>query len=827
MEKTSYAEVVVNNRSNQTNMTYTYGIPKDLFDRVSIGSRVMVPFGKGNKLVEGYVLSKDEGLSIQLSKVKYIQRVLDEESLLSEKLIDLCKWMREEYLCTYMDAIQCIIPTGISYKTEKKIRLCRDVSMEERGQGGFTDRQWAVMEVLCKHPNVSEDALKQLLDFDPSSTLKSLEAKNIIFIEYQLKNNVNILTEKIIRLSIKENIHEEISKLNRNAKKQKQLLEYLANHGEVEWSKLKEALDISTSTLEALTKKGLVHVETVEKRRDPYGDFPVEATGPHVLTAEQKKVVEQVVPSIMDSKYQPFLLHGVTGSGKTEVYMQIIDQVLKQSKEAIVLVPEISLTPQMIERFKGRFGNSIAVLHSKLSLGERLDEWNRIKNGEVKIAVGARSAVFAPFHNLGIIIVDEEHEHTYKSESNPKYHAVEVAEFRCKQHGAVLLLGSATPSLESYYKAEKGEYKKLVMQNRYNKNDLPSIQIVDMRTELQRGNKSVFSESLYREIKRNLENKEQTILFLNRRGYSTFISCRNCGYVAKCPHCEISLTYHKNVHYISCHYCHYKQQPPVICPKCGSKYIKYFGAGTEKIEKVTEKFFPTAKIIRLDLDTTSRKGSMERIIQDIKQGKADIIIGTQMIAKGLDFPNVTLVGVIAADMNLNLPEFRAAERTFQLITQVAGRAGRGTRMGRVIVQTYDPEHFAIQASQNHDFISFYEQEILMRKEFLYPPFSRLINITIAGTKESEVIKTANHFATALRQRMANEKIPSEETVFGPSPAPLSRIKEKYRWQIVIKSKLIDQTALKGIINNIRNDITDRNYDNGISISIDINPFHML
>jgi primosomal protein N' (replication factor Y) len=826
MKNIRYVEIVINNKSSHTNTTYTYGVPEDLMDQISIGTRVMVPFGKGNKLIEGYVVDDNADMEIPTFKVKYIQDVVDEGKLISENLIELCKWMRGEYLCTYIDAVQCVIPTGLSYKIDRKIRLSEDYNDSQSKDMKLSNKEKAVVDAIRTHRNITESSLKQIFSFESAGIVKNLVAKGVVILENHFKNEVNILTEKVIEPSDGLNISEELGKLKKNAIKQKQILNYLVKNGPTKWSELKKNFRVNTSLLDSLKEKGLINIEVVEKKRNPFGQTGILPEKKFELTDEQHQVIQKVMPSVENYQYQPFLIHGITGSGKTEVYMQLIKKIIDQSREAIVLVPEIALTPQMIERFRSRFGDQIAVLHSKLSLGERYDEWNRIKRGEVKIAIGARSAVFAPFENLGIIIVDEEHEHTYKSEQSPKYHAVEVAEFRCKQHNAILLLGSATPSLESYHKSEKGIYKMLVMENRYNQNKLPDIHIVDMRAELQNGNKSVFSDRLHNEIQRNLEMGEQTILFLNRRGYSTFISCRSCGYVVKCPHCEISLTYHKNSHFLSCHYCGYKQDPPQLCPKCNSKYIKYFGTGTEKIEKITNELFPTARISRLDLDTTSRKGSMERIIGEIRQGKVDILIGTQMIAKGLDFPNVTLVGVIAADMNLNLPEFRAAERTFQLITQVAGRAGRGDRLGRVIVQTYEPEHFAIQASQSHDFVSFYHQEIAVRESFNYPPFSQLINIMVTGEKEVDVIKIANEYAVELKYALKDIAL-SEEMIFGPGPAALARINQKYRWQIIIKSKMIDQKDLRGIINTVRANIFKKNGTNDVNINIDINPFNML
>lgn len=828
MEKMKFVKVIVNNKSSQTDREYTYGVDENLKGKIHIGSRVIIPFGKGNKRIEGFVVDIVDTIDFDISKIKYVAEMVQEHTILSKELIDLCRWMKEKYMCKFIEAIQCVIPTGSSLKPKKTIMLNKDFLGKEILNHKLSDKQEKIMDLLVTKKNATEDFLKKYLqDTNIYSIIKSLEDKNMIIVKDDLKSNVNTSFEKIIKLSDKKNIIELISKVNKNAKKQRVVLEYLVEHNEVAWTKMKGALDVSLSTIHTLVGKGFVDILTEQKRRDPYKHMKILSTQSLALTNEQSFAIKKIMPYINENIYKSFLIHGVTGSGKTEVYMQLINSVLKKGKEAIVLVPEISLTSQMIERFKGRFGNNVAVFHSKLSLGERYDEWNRIKNGDAKIVVGARSAVFAPFKNLGILIIDEEHEHTYKSDHNPKYHAIDVAKFRCKRNEAVLILGSATPSIETYRKALDGEYNKIEMKNRFNNNPLPNMEIVDMRKELEKGNKSVFSESLYKGILNNLKKGEQTILFLNRRGHSTFISCRKCGYVVKCPHCEISLTYHASSFDAVCHYCGYTKKPPTICPECQSKYIKYFGVGTEKIENLTKKYFPEAKIARLDLDTTSKKGVMDKTLDKFKKGNIDILIGTQMIAKGLDFPNVTLVGVIAADTNLNLPDFRANEKTFQLITQVAGRAGRGKVLGNVVVQTYGPDHFAIACAKKHDYTSFYNQEIMLREAFFYPPYSSLINIIFTGKNESQVIQATNYFGNLIKHKMIKYEINIRETVYGPHPAPLSKIKEKYRWQIIIKSKPVDQNTIKGIINGVRFENRQNDYTKNVNVSMDIDPYSML
>ncbi|MBF8982203.1 primosomal protein N' [Lutibacter sp. B2] len=828
MEKNEFVKIIVNNKSNMTNREYTYRIPNSIIDIVRKGSRVIVPFGQGNKFIEGFVVDviNEIDIDIDLYKIKYVKDVVEEYTLLTEELIDLCKWMKEEYLCKFIEAIQCVMPTGASLKSEKKIMLNSDIDERKLVNSKLSNIEKKIVNFLLKKRNTTYTSLRNNIEEDSIyRSIKSLEKKNIIIVQEQLKRDVNTISEKIIRLSNDTfNIDEIISK---RAQKQREVINYLQKHKEVRWDIVRKEMNVSLSIMNVLKEKGIVEIVTIEKQRQPYKNISIESKTVLNLTSEQKNAIETIEPYIHKDQSEKFLIHGVTGSGKTEIYMRLIDQVIRKSKEAIVLVPEIALTGQMIERFKSRFGDIVAVLHSKLSLGERYDEWNRIRKEEVKIVIGARSAIFSPFKNLGIIIIDEEHEYTYKSENNPKYHTRDVSEFRCEKNNAILVLGSATPSIESYSKSLENQYKKIEMIKRFNENPLPKIEIIDMRDELKKGNKSIFSMSLYKNIEDNLNRGKQSILFLNRRGYSTFISCRNCGYVVKCPHCEVSLTYHSTKHDVSCHYCGFKIVPPRICPKCASKYIKYFGVGTEKIEELTRKYFPEARIARLDLDTTSKKGSMDRILDQVKKGQIDILIGTQMIAKGLDFPNVTLVGVIAADMNLNLPDFRSAERTFQLITQVAGRAGRGDELGRVIVQTYEPNNFAIKASENHDYISFYNQEILLRKQLSYPPYSDLINIVFSGIKEFEVIKLANEFTNIVKDLLAKQNIKDNEMIFGPYPATLSKVKQKYRWQLIIKGKFIDQNAIKGIIKYVDMRLRKNKNFNDLIISIDINPQSML
>jgi primosomal protein N' (replication factor Y) len=560
------------------------------------------------------------------------------------------------------------------------------------------------------------------------------------------------------------------------------------------------------------------------KIRTPYkgADFEKYETKPP--TAEQRDALSAILPSIREQAHKVFLIHGVTGSGKTEIYLQVISECVSRGRNAIMLVPEISLTPQTIERFIGRFGaEQIAVLHSRLSDGERYDEWMRIKNGGVRIVIGARSAVFAPLSDIGAIVLDEEHESTYKSDKSPMYDTIEVALRRAKNYKAAVLLGSATPSLVSSFKAENGIYSKIVLKERYNQNPLPDVTIVDMREELRNGNKSIFSIPLYREMKKSLEEKRQVILFLNRRGYSTFVSCRSCGYVMRCRECGISLTYHKADNEAVCHFCGYREKVPSVCPVCGSKYIRHFGTGTEKVEEATKEIFPEYAVDRLDLDTAARKGSSDRILNAFKKGKTDILIGTQLVAKGLDFSNVGLVGIVSADISLNIPDFRSAERTFQLITQASGRAGRGDTQGRVLIQSYNPEHYAILSAADHDYESFYRTELAFRRQIGYPPWSDLFQIVVSSEEEQEACGRCRQIAEDFIRRAEKD---AERYVLGPQAAPMNKVRGQYRWQLVIKCFPGKRKGYAGILNDIKMGInTDRKKK--YLISIDINPYSFL
>ncbi len=608
--------------------------------------------------------------------------------------------------------------------------------------------------------------------------------------------------------------------------KQKKAIEFIMKNQGLTIPEIMNFSGVSRETINSLVKKGYIEIKQEKVDRNPLLLKKSNESKKLKLTEEQELALEKVENSIEEKKFKEFLLYGVTGSGKTEVYMQLIEKVIKNGKSAILLVPEISLTPQMLDRFIGRFGkDKIAVLHSKLSIGERHDEWIRIKEEKSKIVIGARSAIFAPVKNLGIIIIDEEHDSSYKSESSPRYNAKEIAEKICKENNIPLLLGSATPDINTFYRTnlENIDDRKITLlklTKRANNSSLPKVKIVDLKKELAIGNKTMFSTLLHKLIEENLKNKHQTILFLNRRGYSTFIMCRECGYTMKCPNCNISLTYHSFQNKLKCHYCGHEENPVKICPNCGSTKIRYFGTGTQKIEEEVKKEFPEASIIRMDVDTVSKKNSHEEILNKFKKENIDILIGTQMVVKGHHFPNVTLVGVIEADSSLNIDDFRANERTFQILTQVAGRAGREQLPGKVVVQTYNPNSFAIELSKEQNYDLFYKTEIELRKQLNYPPFCDIIVVGFSGRDNNEISKLSTYVYKLLKTNLENYNI----KVFMPMPAPIDKIKNRYRWRIVAKGKVTSE------VNIVINKCLQKVYNSGISkntnIIIDVNPNNM-
>ncbi|AKM18473.1 primosomal protein N' [Geobacillus stearothermophilus] len=798
------ASVIVDVPSRQTDRPFDYAIPERWQGVIQPGMRVTVPFGA--RRLQGFVVEVKDHSDIK--QLKPIEHVLDVVPVLNEELLDLGRYLTETTLCFAISAYQAMLPAAMRAKYEKTLRLT-----DERNREALPDD----LKPLFVHQ--MEVAWK---DIEAASLWRAAQKavqQGVLEAVYEVKEKAGKKTVKHARLAVPDKqANDALAAL---PSRQKDVLSFLLEKGEaVPVAELQAALGVSSAPLKALVDKGLVVLNDVEVYRDPYEHRTFQPSEPPALTPAQEAALAKIAASVRAGEHRTFLLYGVTGSGKTEVYMQAIDEVLRQGKEAIVLVPEISLTPQMVERFKGRFGPKVAVLHSGLSIGEKYDEWRKIHRKEVQLVVGARSAVFAPFENLGMIIIDEEHETSYKQEEMPRYHARDVAIYRARRHSCPVVLGSATPSLETFARAAKGVYELLELPERVSRQGLPSVHVVDMREELRSGNRSMFSRRLLDGLRARLERGEQAVLFLNRRGYSTFVMCRGCGYVIRCPHCDISLTYHRAGERMKCHYCGHEEPLAPRCPSCGSEHIRFFGTGTQKVEEELTRLLPKARVIRMDVDTTGRKGAHEELLSRFAAKEADILLGTQMIAKGLDFPNVTLVGVLAADTMLHLPDFRAAEKTFQLLTQVSGRAGRHELPGEVVIQTYTPDHYSIELAARHDYRAFYRREMMLRKAHGYPPYYYLTLITVAHQEAPAAAKTAEKIAAYMRKQLSNEAV-----VLGPVASPIARLHDRYRYQCMIKYKREPNVtaALKAVIDRYQADAAH----GGAAITVDTNPYMMM
>ena len=692
------------------------------------------------------------------------------------------------------------IVVGIKEKSEYKIKKILNVQKEKIDIEKIELAKWMAKRYIC---NLS-DCLKLMLT--PGTTAKNTETR-------VKERTINLI---ILAKDIDE-IQDDIDSGKIKSEKQKNVLEFLINNENATMQDIEIFTDCSRSIVNTLIKNGYLEYKEQQVERNPFIHKVENKTKNLILTEEQQIALNSI------KEKGEYLLYGVTGSGKTEIYLQLIEKKLKENKSSIMLVPEISLTPQTVDRFIARFGEEkIAVLHSKLSIGERFDQWNKIKDGRAKIIIGARSAIFAPAQDLGLIIIDEEHDESYKSEMSPRYDAKEIAEYIARKQKIPLILGSATPDLKSYYKAQNGEIELLKLTQRANNSSLPAVEIVDLRQELASGNKSMLSEKLQEEIKKNLLVNKQTILFLNRRGFSTFIMCRDCGYTVKCKRCDITMTYHKNENKLKCHYCGYEEDVVKECPECHSKNIKYFGAGTQRLEDEVHNIFPDATTIRMDVDTVSKKNSHEEILNKFKNENINILIGTQMVVKGHHFPNVTLVGVVAADSSLNLGDFRANEKTFQTLTQVAGRAGRGDCEGRVIIQTYNPDNYAIEYSKLQDYDLFYNTEIELRKQLKYPPFCDIILIDMSAKNLAELKKVAKDLHTYLKNRVINEKFGL--LLYSPVPSPVDKIKDRYRWRMIIKCKYDDR--VNALLTDALNQFIDMKTKTA-RVNIELNPNNMI
>lgn len=839
------ARVIVDVPAKNTDREFDYVVPPDLAPFTEVGSRVEVPFGR--RTLQGFVTELRNETDLAPDKLKPISDVLDLVPPLTPELIRLGQWMGQTLVCPVTIALQAMLPGALKAKYERMLALARpsDQDAEAGGQGRsgeLDESEKAICQFVGSRGTVAVQTV--LAKFpDEADRVKQLVKRGVLLERQTVKDRLKPKKQLFVFPPPDPSpIDQWIDGLPASSRRQKDVLAFFRDHPEpIALAELLQRLNANSGTVKALADKGYVEIREVEVLRDPYAGRRFAPLPEPELMPEQAEACGQIQDRLDRGAYARFLLHGVTGSGKTEVYLQCIARCLEQGREAIVLVPEISLTPQMVERFKGRFGDRVAVLHSRLSQGERFDEWRKIHRGEVSVAVGARSAVFAPFTRLGLIIMDEEHESSYKQEESPKYHARDVAHRRAMEHGAVLVLGSATPSLESYQlasrsleKAGDDPLRMIRMPNRVGGRPLPEVHIVDMRKELEEGNRSMFSRRLQEGIRQRLERNEQMVLLLNRRGYATFVLCRSCGYTVRCPHCDISLTYHQKTGLLRCHYCGYAEREEQICPACGSPHIRHFGTGTQRVEEELLRRFPGIRVIRMDMDTTSEKGAHEKWLNQFREREADVLLGTQMVAKGLDFPAVTLVGVLAADAILQLPDFRAVEKTFQLVTQVAGRAGRHELTGEVIVQSYNPDHYAMQCAEAHDYDGFADRELVHRRELNYPPYARLALITLSHPDKSVLLKTGERLAGALRAGWREEAgrlglDASLMDIYGPSASPIPKLKDRYRMQCVIKYRhdLPAADLIRRALEIAEGEPAAATGKENVLISVDIDPQNMM
>lgn len=812
------AQIILNHKSAMVDKPFTYEVEEDLSTDIKVGMRVVVPFGIHNTPTKGIIIQLEEANEKFDFKLKKIIHILDDKPIINQEMIDIAHRIKEKYLCSFNEALHPFIPPGDYRNLETTIEIVDTPGIET---DNLNKLELNIIDILNKNKKMTLDRLIEILGITSiQRELTNLEGKGYIKSDLNIKSKPSRKVERYYLKTKSISYEEGVELIGNRAKKQQEVWDYIRDKKEGILKDILQELNISTVSLKGLVEKGLITIINKDVEDE------ILAKNIHIykkiqLNEEQKAVFD----GIINSNDKVFLIHGVTGSGKTEVYLQMVEQYLEEGKDSIILVPEISLTPQTIDRFVGRFGQKVAILHSRLTLNQRFEQWRKIRSGEYKIVVGARSAIFAPFKNLGLIIIDEEHENSYKSGQNPKYVTSEIAKMRIENNKGKLVLGTATPTIETYYKSVIGEYTLFSMKNRATSMEVPEIKVIDMREELKNGNKSIFSNDLYQSILERLDKKEQIVLFLNRRGYSGFVTCRSCGYVSKCDSCDVSMTMHKSNNRMVCHYCGRSEEIPVICPICNSKYIKYFGIGTEKVEEEVVRLFPKARVARMDSDTIRKIQDYDRILGQMKSKDIDILIGTQMISKGLDFPSVTLVGIIAADTTLNLPDFRSAEKTFQLTTQVAGRAGRGNVEGNVYLQTYNPEHFSIQYAKDNNYQGFFHEELKLRREFGYPPFLNLIVITIFGPS----LKKCMDISELVYNRIASEskQIKGELSIIKPNLAPIEKISGNYRMQIVLKIGYNIEDEIKDIIKRVIILNEGKIDTEGVKFSIDIDPSNLL
>ncbi|GFH40730.1 primosomal protein N' [Lactococcus insecticola] len=790
------AKIIVDVPSMQTDKPFSYVVPEALETLVAIGMRVHVPFGRGNRLMQGFIVGFEsqelvENQGNRLQDLKVIAEVLDFEPVLNAEQLALADKMRETVFAYKISILKAMLPNLLNSSYDKVLTALDP-------------------QVASDYFENADEIHFSSLDEVMQATMMKLQREGKVSVRYVAQSKETIKTKKVVSLTN----HAQLLALTISARAKKKLaMQTFLQHepeGKV-WDNTELVALFSRDVVKFFIGNGVLTLSDVEVSRSQDYFENIETDTQKTLNAEQKAAYE----AIITSQDKPFLLEGVTGSGKTEVYLQVIAHVIDAGKTAIMLVPEISLTPMMTSRFIARFGENVAIMHSGLSDGEKYDEWRKIAAGKAKVVVGARSAIFVPLANIGAIIIDEEHETSYKQDSNPRYHARDIALLRAQYHGAALVLGSATPSLETRARAQQGVYQLLRLTQRANQAaQIPEVRLLDMRKHLNDKSAS-FSQVMLDKIAEKVSKKEQVVLMLNRRGYSSFIMCRDCGFVPECPNCDISLTLHMDTKTLNCHYCGHTQGIPYTCPNCQSNKIRYYGSGTQKVEEELQELMPEARILRMDVDTTKKKGAHERILSSFGAGQADILLGTQMIAKGLDFPNVTLVGVINADTALNLPDFRASERTFQLLTQVAGRAGRAEKSGEVLIQTFNPDHYAIKLAQTHDYEQFYQTEMAFRRKLAYPPYYFTVQLVISHKNEEITVKKSYEILSLLQAHLTDKA-----RVLGPIAKPIARTHNLYHYQLLIKYRFEDHLA--DALNDVL-DLTQLRENKELRVMIDSEP----
>ena len=816
METADMVKVAVSAAPYSIDKPYSYLVPDALAAAAVPGVRVMVPFGRGNKESEGLILARVQEPKLPGSKA--IRQILDSEPVLDKAGIDLALWMRGRYFCTVFEAVKTILPAGLWYGLREIWSLAMEPETARSTAVGIPGA-WQVLDLLEKQGGKADiRVLRDVLGDGAEKPLKAMKKAEILTCETDAKRKIADKSHRMVELAVNtEDAYALTEPKRRSAPARYEVVNFLATAGRTPAAEVSYYTGASSRTLKTMEKAGLIAFSEEEELRVPSLD-DVEPGPEIVLNEEQQRAFEEILGRVQAAKPSVTLLHGVTGSGKTQVYLRLVQETLALGKTAMVLVPEIVLTPQMMRKFSSYFGSRVAMLHSSLKMTERYDQWKRIRRGEVDVVLGTRSALFAPLKNLGLIIMDEEQEGSYQSENVPRYDAREVAKYLCVREKAALVFGSATPTVETAWAVEQGSYQKALLRRRYNENALPEVLIADLRQEILNGNPGLISTPLRQELEKNLAAGEQSILFLNRRGSSRMLLCGECGYVPQCPRCSTAMTYHSANGRLMCHYCGHSEPAADTCPECGG-WMKHVGAGTQKVEEELRELFPEAGILRMDADTTA--GGHEEILQTFERERVPILLGTQMVAKGLDFENVTLVGVLSADISLYVDNYRAAERTFSLLTQVVGRAGRGGKTGRAVIQTYTPGNDVIRCAARQDYDAFYESEIRMRRLRRYPPFADLFTVTVSGTEEGRVLRAAVSVRETLRQLCRRPELAAgEPEVLGPAPAPVVKVNNRFRYRCTLVGK--NDKATREMLAWLQKDFAKDSANRGMNLFVDHN-----